>query len=243
MDTKIPNISQLKIEKLFWFPKYGRDLTSTCYCWGPRWCSTTVSHNLTTTWSTNIVIDFFLCLWSCRSPFGCSAIVTCAACVLFVVRCTFLSTFISDEYECLVGVWKEWITCVIDVEKQYSPRRKSEQRSTKIYHRLLVHCHSVKVCLFQKHPSFSLPYDEEEEMFLKKHFGHLLWDLEFLFNIHWTTDISDLIRDLKMLKNKAELLLSILNSGIFWKTLRKRQHFAPAKRYPLLCNVRFTQWS
>lgn len=58
--TKIPNISQflgaehendIKNWEIVWFPKYGRDLTSTCCRWGPRWHLTTVSHSLSTTWN------------------------------------------------------------------------------------------------------------------------------------------------------------------------------------------------
>ena len=75
----------------------------------------------------------------------------------------------------------------------------------------------VKVCLFQKHPSFSLHCDEEEEMFLKKHCGHLLQEMQNFCStyIEPQTELSDLIKDLKTLRNKAELLLSRLNSGVF----------------------------
>jgi hypothetical protein len=62
----------------------------------------------------------------------------------------------------------------------------------------------VKVCPFQKHPSFSLPCDEEEETFLKKHYGHLLQEIWNFCSTYTEpqTEISDLIRDLKLLKIK-----------------------------------------
>jgi len=55
-------------------------------------------------------------------------------------------------------------------------------------------------------PSFSLPCDEEEEMFLKNHYGQLLQEIWNFCSTYTEpqTDISDLIRDLKMLKNKAD---------------------------------------
>jgi hypothetical protein len=70
-------------------------------------------------------------------------------------------------------------------------------------------------------PKFSLDCDEEEEMFLKKHYGHLLQEIRSICSIHAEpqAELSDLIRDLKTLKNTAELLPSRLDSGIFRKTL------------------------
>jgi len=66
-------------------------------------------------------------------------------------------------------------------------------------------------------PKFFLDWDEEEEMFLKKHYGHLLQEIRSIYSTHAEpqAEISDLIRDLKTLKNTAELLPSRLNSVIF----------------------------
>ena len=74
-------------------------------------CVWTVSHILSTMRSTN-VIDPFVCPWSCRSTFGCLATVTCAVCVLFTVKCTFLSTFTSGGIQ-MPRVWTVWVTFVI----------------------------------------------------------------------------------------------------------------------------------
>jgi hypothetical protein len=109
-----------------------------------------------------------------------------------------------------------WITSVTDVENLYSPRRKSGQCSTEMYHQLLVHCPSVKVCLFQNHPSFSLDCDKEEEMYLNT--MAIYFKRSGIFVQHTLNHRQNFLtssRDLKMLKNNAELLPSRLNSGIF----------------------------
>ena len=128
----------------------------------------TDSHNLSTMWSTNIVIDCFLSV--------CGTVVLLVAqqlcylcCVCAVCSEMYLPLNLYFTWIRMLCMWTVWITSVTDVENLYSPRRKSGQWSTQIYHRLLIHCLSVKVCLFQNHPRFSLDRDEEGEMFLKKH--------------------------------------------------------------------------
>ena len=106
-------------------------------------------------------------------------------------------------------------TTLIDVEKSYLPRKKSGQWSTQIYHLLLIWCLSEKVCLFQNHPTvFPWMVMRKRKIFLRKHQGHLLQEIQNSCSSyakpHKTTQkkLSDLIRDQKLLKNKAEMLPS-----------------------------------